>query len=144
MRQAFKSNRDKPMGMDVCGRRPKSEVGEYFRANVWSWRPIHDLMCRLCADLLSEKVLTGMGYNDGAGPRGQKVCTEMAKRFEQWLEQHTEGHSVDLGMRVTKGGKLSLTNKQKHAKGETPHRVDDEHLKEWVEFLRNCGGFEVW
>jgi hypothetical protein len=26
----------------------------------------------------------------------------------------------------------------------SPYAVDDEHLKEWVEFLRHCGGFEVW
>ena len=28
------------MGMDVYGRAPTSESGEYFRANVWSWHPI--------------------------------------------------------------------------------------------------------
>ncbi len=22
--------------------------------------------------------------------------------------------------------------------------VDDEHLEKWFEFLRRCGGFEVW
>jgi hypothetical protein len=22
--------------------------------------------------------------------------------------------------------------------------VDDEHLRKWIEFLRHCGGFEVW
>ena len=26
----------------------------------------------------------------------------------------------------------------------TPYQVEDEHLKEWIEFLRHCGGFEVW
>ena len=26
----------------------------------------------------------------------------------------------------------------------TPYEVEDEHLKEWIEFLRHCGGFEVW
>ena len=25
-----------------------------------------------------------------------------------------------------------------------PFGVSDEHLKEWIEFLRHCGGFEVW
>jgi len=28
------------MGMDVMGVNPKSEVGEYFRNNVWWWRPL--------------------------------------------------------------------------------------------------------
>jgi hypothetical protein len=34
------------MGMDVVGRNPRTEAGEYFRANVWSWGPIHNLIRR--------------------------------------------------------------------------------------------------
>ncbi len=26
----------------------------------------------------------------------------------------------------------------------TPYEVGDEHLKEWIEFLPHCGGFQVW
>jgi hypothetical protein len=40
------------MSLDVYGKRPSSKTGEYFRANVWSWRPIHDLIFQLCSDLL--------------------------------------------------------------------------------------------
>jgi hypothetical protein len=28
------------MGMDVYGKEPKSDKGEYFRNNVWWWRPL--------------------------------------------------------------------------------------------------------
>jgi len=28
------------MGMDVYGKKPKNEVGEYFRNSVWWWRPL--------------------------------------------------------------------------------------------------------
>lgn len=28
------------MGMDVYGINPFNELGEYFRANCWTWRPI--------------------------------------------------------------------------------------------------------
>lgn len=30
------------MGMDVSGKAPTSEVGEYFHANVWWWHPLAD------------------------------------------------------------------------------------------------------
>ena len=70
------------MGMDVSGRKPSSEAGEYFRATVWSWHPIHALIIELCSDLLSEKMLRQLAFNDGAGPRSQKVCTAMANRFD--------------------------------------------------------------
>jgi len=26
---------------------------------------------------------------------------------------------------------------------ESPYGTDDDHIKEWVEFLRHCGGFQV-
>jgi hypothetical protein len=46
------------MGMDVFGSNPDSEAGDYFRANVWSWCSIHDLIIRLCSDLLDEETLS--------------------------------------------------------------------------------------
>lgn len=33
------------MGMDVYGLNPKNEKGEYFRNNVWWWRPLADYIC---------------------------------------------------------------------------------------------------
>ena len=33
------------MGMDVFGINPKSEQGEYFRNNVWWWRPLWEYVC---------------------------------------------------------------------------------------------------
>ena len=30
------------MGMDVYGIAPEKEWGEYFRSNVWWWRPLWD------------------------------------------------------------------------------------------------------
>jgi hypothetical protein len=26
----------------------------------------------------------------------------------------------------------------------SPYEVEDQHLKKWIEFLRHCGGFEVY
>src|SRR5215469_1271272 len=26
----------------------------------------------------------------------------------------------------------------------SPYKVRDDHLNKWIEFLRHCGGFEVW
>ena len=35
------------MGMDVYGKAPTSEVGTYFRRNVWWWHPLADLILDL-------------------------------------------------------------------------------------------------
>jgi hypothetical protein len=74
------------MGMDVWGRDPSSPTGRYFRANIWSWRPIHALCVELGSDLFDDETLARMGVNVGAGPADQESCTELAERFDQWLE----------------------------------------------------------
>src|SRR5947209_5860046 len=94
------------MGMDVFGRKPTSEAGEYFRANVWGWGPIHALMVELCSDLLGEGLLDQLAYNNGAGPADPDTCTEIANRFGRWLEHHTEGHRLDSELRVTQEGRF--------------------------------------
>ncbi len=51
------------MGMDVYGIAPTSEVGEYVRNNVWSWRPLCDFVGESC-DLTLEMQRSGH-FNDG-------------------------------------------------------------------------------
>lgn len=53
------------MGMDVFGRAPSAPVGEYFRNNVWWWRPLADFVCERYPELAA-----GCEYwqsNDGDG-----------------------------------------------------------------------------
>ncbi len=63
--------------MDVIGRAPKSEKGEYFRNNVWWWRPLWDYVETVAPD-----VVEGVSghYNDGDGLDG-----EGAERLSQIL-----------------------------------------------------------
>ena len=120
--------------------------GVYFRANCWSWRPLHDLIYQLCGDLIDAKTMDSMSLNDGAGPNTHKVCTEMASRFEGWLEHNTEGHSLELGCHVISGtGKFAKREDMDNpeVKTETAYYIGDEHIKEFVNFLRECGGFSV-
>jgi hypothetical protein len=137
--------------MDVSGRDPSAPAGKYFRANIWSWGPIHALITELCSDLFDEETLRGLACNDGAGLDDQATCTEMANRFEHWMEHHAQGHAVDRGLpqadailRILAESGLSEKVVSPAPPDEPRHRVADEHLKEWIEFLRHCGGFEVW
>ena len=87
------------------------------------------------------------GFNDGAGPAEQATCTQMANRFDLWMEHHASGSTVDSEMKVTKEGRFVTEEELEEnpdLETESPYEVDDEHLKLWVEFLRHCGGFEVW
>ena len=52
------------MGMDVIGSNPKSSVGEYFRNNVWYWRPLWEYVCSRVE--IPEHYLNAGHFNDGS------------------------------------------------------------------------------
>jgi hypothetical protein len=71
----------------------------------------------------------------------------MVNRFEQWMEHHTGGHGLESDLRTTEEGRfVSADELAEHPDLETasPYEVADEHLKAWIDYLRHCGGFEVW
>jgi hypothetical protein len=132
------------MGMDVIGKSPTSPAGEYFRANIWTWVPIHALIVELCSDQFDEETLMLLGSNDGAGPADQATCTEMANRFERRMEHHVDGHQIESDeLRVNAEGRFVDAEENSTQETMSPFMTRDEHLKEWIEFLRHCGGFEV-
>lgn len=53
------------MGMDVFGRQPTAKVGEYFRNNVWWWRPLADLCCAMAPEICAK--CEHWQSNDGDG-----------------------------------------------------------------------------
>ena len=83
------------MGMDVYGRKPKNETGEYFRANVWSWRPIYWLCFSSIIrheeetgydDLIPDKTFRGMEYNDGYGLRSDRKCNLLSDYLQDVVD----------------------------------------------------------
>ena len=57
------------MGMDVIGKKPKAEVGQYFRNNVWWWHPLWEYVCEV-PPALANRVRYGHS-NDGDGLRAR-------------------------------------------------------------------------
>lgn len=53
------------MGMDVMGKSPINEQGEYFRANIWSWHPIWEYCCELAPEITEP--VENAHSNDGDG-----------------------------------------------------------------------------
>jgi hypothetical protein len=56
------------MGMDVYGRNPTSKEGEYFRNNVWWWRPLAEYCMEVAPEIAAR--CEGWHYNDGDGLNG--------------------------------------------------------------------------
>jgi len=138
------------MGMDVYGKNPANEAGEYFRANCWSWRPIHNALSECGGTaILGEETMLHMGYNDGAGATDADQCEKLATALEQMVEDMEEPiyspeELNDPNFQCTTDGTFVDAATYE---GETvsPYEVDVSHMRQFITFLRNCGdGFEVW
>lgn len=64
------------MGMDVYGNNPISERGEYFRNNVWWWRPLWDFCEEVAPDLCSG-VSGHTNDGDGLDEEGAKALANI-------------------------------------------------------------------
>jgi hypothetical protein len=81
------------MGMDVIGKNAVSETGEYFRRNVWGWRPLWQYVEIMHKDL-AEKVEYGQS-NDGDGLNAedskdlaQRLLEDVkTKKAEEYISQ---------------------------------------------------------
>ena len=162
--------------MDIFGRNPKNKTGEYFRSNVWSYRPIHWL-CYLMTkrheektgydDLIPFKTLQGMEHNMGRGLRSERKCKLLSEYIQEmvdyfflgipfeiptsdnslkWGVNEDKEFYIDVGRYVDTEGKFLSEEDEKDSNIEktTPYRTNKEHLQEFCDFLKNCGGFEVW
>lgn len=155
--------------MDVYGRKPTNEKGEYFRANVWGWRPIHYLCFVANQRENLNYDMTNWGSNDGAGLTAPTKCRKLALAIEKMVNENNNLQNpedkiyIAMGMWVEAGtGRFVqdtedldevyptgtiMYNSFVDAKGrhiESAYSIDREFLNEWLEFLRNCGGFKIW
>jgi len=134
------------MGMDVYGKAPKSEVGEYFRSNVWGWRPIHELIEK--ANVLPQKMLEDMSFNDGAGP-DEELALLLAYQLEQMVEGMDDENTFMLSDEVD-GPVAALVSalNQEGIEIISPrgpiYSASVAHVRNFIEFVKESGGFEVW
>jgi hypothetical protein len=158
------------MGMDVYGLKPTSQVGEYFRNNVWWWRPLAEYVLQVAPHLHKRVGEDGVGwqYNDGNGLNANdsrilakilkeelklgktQAYEEKYKRLQAKLPDQRCGVCEGTGKRqpVPKVGAGDVpcngcdqTGKQDHPSKNYP--FDTDNVKEFTEFLENCGGFEI-
>lgn len=152
------------MGMDVYG---KGNPDAYFRANCWSWRPIH----ALCETVIYKDNLNlnteHWGSNDGGGLETQKDCNKLADALEAHLKNTELAEENDriflcLGSWSAAGG--GFLHKEEELNETYPigtvlsgavimkdgtiaystHSTSLNHIKEFISFLRTCEGFEIW
>ncbi len=134
------------MGMDVYGRAPLSDEGEYFRANVWSWRPIHELIEK--TNVLPKEMVYEMSFNDGAGPDKHQALL-LAAAMENMVEGMDDDNTFMLSSEVDGPVAAILSHfKEQGIEIVSPrgpvYQAEVSHVREFIEFCRASGGFEVW
>lgn len=95
---------------------------------------------------IKAKTFKAMGFNDGAGVSNPLVCQRLADELAAMLAAQPQGEfSIDLGCYVEEDGRLlSADEIPTDRKVLSAHRVRRERVEEFIVFLRECGGFEVW
>lgn len=132
------------MGMDVYGRENEEA---YFRANVWSWRPLHLLICEANQRFslgIPKETLKGMEFNQGEGLESQAECDRLADALEVILQEHGEVISLDMEPQGPEAAVLRFLQRDWKEEQGAAYITTKEHVEEFIEFLRECGGFAVW
>ena len=145
--------------------------GVYFRSNWWAWRPIHAI-ADLAIELKNLRFSTILwGENSGGGLRTQKECNQLADAIEEFMALNNANmHDEDdvfylcLGSWVGAGGAFLPDEVTDNLNKDYPigciryqgvvmpdgqlafpsHSAPLYHITNFVTFLRNCGGFEIW
>jgi hypothetical protein len=118
------------MGFDIQGMEPSSDTGKYFRCSGWYWRPLHILICLLCEDFLTIEEGREMGFNEGFSYSAEKA---RAIAFRLAFVASDDERLARYEARVAE---ILPANYEGCWSKDT--------IIEFVEFLRDCGGFEVF
>jgi hypothetical protein len=161
------------MGVDISGRKPKTEAGDYFSSNWWGWRPI---LAISEAAMLNSKLdydTSYWGSNDGKGLRTQKQCDKLAdaiellisNKYNEYLTEDDDRIYIAMGSWCEAGTGKFIGSEREHVLNEeyeygdilygpivaedgtmveSSHGTSLGRIKQWITFLRNCGGFEIW
>ena len=119
--------------------RETENPGIYFRSNVWWWRRLWSFACDHCPEL-TEEDYEGGSYNDC-----YKISEEKASAIAKHLQE-----KVDDGTAAHYENEVKL-NYEQAEKDEHGNPVDWDmmypfavsHLKEFILFCSESGGFEI-
>lgn len=161
------------MGVDISGRKPKTKAGDYFCSNWWGWRPIHSISEAAMINSKLDYDTSYWGSNDGKGLRTQKQCDKLADAIEllisnsynEYLTEDDDRIYICMGSWCEAGtgqfvpSEFTQSLNEQYEYGdilygpvvaengtmvESSYSTSLGRLKEWIVFLRNCGGFKIY
>jgi hypothetical protein len=133
--------------MDVYGREPTSEAGEYFRATIHDWHPLADLCNALAPEICAPCKHWHSNDGDGLGKAGAGALATV-------LEQAIKAGSIQRALAVARfnhdapGAPANrMTRILAEAFGAAmdtgTEQLPAEKVIEFAAFLRASGGFNI-
>lgn len=147
------------MGMDVYGQNPTSSTGEYFRNNVWHWRPLAVYIGVVAPGIAQH--CKSWHYNDGGGLDATQsralaevlqgeIDSQRTLKYEKTYRHELET-LPDVPCHCCKGTGVFHGKTCHVCEGncttrpwETYYPFSVSNVQEFVHFLRDCGGFKIW
>jgi hypothetical protein len=141
------SQEEKDAYFEASNKWEKENPGDYFRSNCSNW-----------------------GSNDGSGLDNQEDCNRLADALEEIIHTSTQmeepsdviylnlGSWTDINGRFL-GEEITTSLNEQYEVGEVlygsvvmndgsivqpSHSASLKHVKNFIAFLRECGGFEIW
>ena len=127
------TEKEKTEYFDALSKYEDQVVGDYFRNNVWFWRPLWMFVCKNCSDILSEKNMTMGTYNDGHEISKTKAM-RIGKRLKKLLHDGT-------------AKKYELANNAEFDsdgnKIDTSYPFYTDNVEQFADFCLNSNGFTI-
>ena len=144
------------MGYDLYAVKPKSKKFDYFRANVWYWRPLWNYVVILSKDILTDHDIEEGNYNNDhiinneisviIGNRiletfSNNVFVDFKNKFDKEKEELDKENckvcsNSNNNCNTCNGtGKVDSFYKS--------YNLDEDLLKEFANFCINSGGFQI-
>lgn len=145
--------------------------GQYFRNNVWFWRPLWDYVCEVCKDVMTREEMEAGGSNSGysipwltvvdmteklyeeiAAKNHKKYETSHAKKLKYLPDEkckYCEGTGIrsDLPTKennyVVESGCNVCKGKGTNRPFQTNYPFSAKNVEEFTEFLWQSGGIRI-
>lgn len=135
------------MGYDIYGVNAKTSKGEYFRNNIWWWSNLWEYVCDIG---LKEGILTQEDCGKGGHNGGEKIGARKAAKLAKALQESIDNGTAALFQKKIDASKLAAVFNNKDKKfGDPGYSYDDSYpfsitnLKEFTDFVKDSGGFEI-
>jgi hypothetical protein len=158
------------MGMDVYGKNPTTEDGKYFQNNAWWWQRLADYACDIAPSIANKCKYWHTNDGDGLNAEDSNALSDIlqieidsgrtASEARLWKskQEMTPDEPCDLcegtgtrkpvpdrgaGDPKTDGIKCNACKGRGFVRPYNyPFSV--ENVQKFVQFLRGCGGFEIY